>query len=480
MGGGLIQLMAIGPQNNKICGNPKVSFFKCVYSQYCNFGIEWFYQYFQGEKKLGKTIKCILDKKGDLLREMYIVFEISSNSYEIPKLGLRLIDYVEIQIGGQTIDKHYGEWLDIWTQLNYTHGKYEVFKSLIKDKYSSSTQSSTTTTNNCGSTSIKRLYVPLIFWFNLNPGLALPLVSLQYHEVTLYLKIKALEDLQIYTTKTPTSKAPLAANSNNKLFEPATGGGNVWGGGITTTSTNDVVGENTIAFIDMSGGSSGPQPSKWHTTIFNGEIHDVYLMCEYIFLDVKQKKRFALAETEYLITQVQYTDKLDLNPLTVAGPTATASISLQFNHPIKQLIFAVYPSSLNNFMIYKNMDNSFTVDNIELYANNSKITEINNVEFYTLLKPFAHYNCGGFTSSDKVTNFNGGFYLYSFGINPASFQPSGSLNFSRLNDFSINFTYVKTDAQYTTIAEPYKFMAFGHNYNILKIKNGMGGILYSS
>ena len=220
--------------------------------------------------------------------------------------------------------------------------------------------------------------------------------------------------------------------------------------------------------------------NKWHKTSFSGEIHDVYLMCEYIFLDVKQKKKFALAESEYLITQVQYTNKLDLNPLTTTSTTNASSMSLHFNHPIKQLIFAVYPTWLDNLLIYKNMDNSFTLNNIELYANNSKITEINNVEFYTLLKPFAHYNCGGFTSTDKKTNFNGGFYLYSFGISPASYQPSGSLNFSRLNDFSINFTYVKTDTKYTTIDEPYRFFAFGHNYNILKIKNGMGGVLYSS
>ena len=476
MGGGLIQLMAIGPQNNKMCGNPKVSFFKSVYSQYCNFGIEWFYQYFEGEKKLGKTIKCVLDKKADLIREMYIVFEISSDSYEIPKLGLRLIDYVEIQIGGQTIDKHYGEWLDIWTQLNYTNSKYELFKSLIKDKHSCSVRNSISTTTNCGSTtSFKRVYVPLVFWFNLNPGLALPLVSLQYHEVTLYLKIKALEDLQIYTTGTETSKAPLAADKANKVWTGSVPSSvNVADYSGTAVSTNI----NPINFIDFS-----PKPAKesrWHKTLFNGTIHDVYLMCEYIFLDTTQKKRFALADTEYLITQVQCTNKLDLNPLTTSAPTSATSMSLQFNHPVKQLIFAVYPSWLDNLLIYKNMDNSFTLNNLELFANNSKLTEINDIEFYSLIKPFSHYDCGGFNSCDKNTNYNGGFYLYSFGISPASYQPSGSLNFSRLNDFVINFTYTKTAAKYTTIDEPYTFLAFGHNYNILKIKNGMGGVLYSS
>ena len=177
---------------------------------------------------------------------------------------------------------------------------------------------------------------------------------------------------------------------------------------------------------------------------------------------------------------MQCTNKLDLNPLTTSAPTSATSMSLQFNHPVKQLIFAVYPSWLDNLLVYKNMDNSFTLNNLELFANNSKLTEINDVEFYSLITPFSHYDCGGFNNCDKNTNYNGGFYLYSFGISPASYQPSGSLNFSRLNDFVINFTYTKTAAKYTTIDEPYTFLAFGHNYNILKIKNGMGGVLYSS
>ena len=480
MGGGLIQLMAVGPQNHKLCGNPKVSFFKTVYTQYCNFGIEWFYQYFEGEKNFGKTVKCILQKKADLLREMYIVFELSTDSYEVPKLGLRLIDYVEIQIGGQAIDRHYGEWLDIWTQLNYTQGKYEMFKAMIKDKYSTSIMPNSSSGDKCGTMSVRRLYVPLIFWFNLHPGLALPLIALQYHEITLYLKIKPLEDLKIYTTKTAASKAPIAANSNNKVFIVGAGT-NVWNYTVADGDAGSTLdNQNVASFIDLSGDGAGVQDSQWHTTSFNGTIHDIYLLCEYIFLDVKQKKTFALADYEYLITQVQCSNKLDLNPLKVNSTTNADTLTLNFNHPMKQIIFAVYPTSLDNLLIYKNMDNSLTLNSIELYANNAKITEINNVEFYALLKPFTFYNCGGFIANDKTTNFNGGFYLYSFGINPASHQPSGSLNFSRLNNFSINFSYTKTGAAYTTIDEPYRIVAFGHNYNILKIKGGMGGVLYSS
>ena len=486
MGGGLIQLMAIGPQNKKICGNPKTSFFKHVYSQYCNFGIEWFYQYFEGTKKFGKTIKCKLDKKGDLLRQMYIVFELASESLEIPKLGLRLIDYVEIQIGGQVIDRHYSEWLDIWTQLNYSSAKYEMFKTLLMDKYHSGTTSNINLTDKCGNSSYKRVYVPLIFWFNLNPGLALPLVSLQYHEVYLYLKLKSKEDLATYTTLNLESKQPLAANNTNNIYyETSTeistnpGGISIKNGIVEASTTNNIVCD--FNKIKSNNKSAPPYIYKWHKTPFEGELIDVYLMCEYIFLDTTQRKGFVAADMEYLITQVQYSDKLDLNKLTKNAPQGAGVLTLNFNHPIKEIVLGVFPSWLNNMLMYKNMDNSYTASSLELFANNSKITEIDNIEFYTLLNPFEHYDCGGFSSGNsRTTNYNGGFYYYSFAINPSSPQPTGSLNFSKLNNFALNFTYKKSANSITEIDEPFKMFAFGRNYNILKIKDGMGGVLYSS
>tara|TARA_B110000908_G_scaffold141230_1_gene168742 strand:- start:890 stop:2353 length:1464 start_codon:yes stop_codon:yes gene_type:complete len=487
MGGGLIQLMAIGPQNKKICGNPKISFFKHVYSQYCNFGIEWFYQYFEGTKKLGKTIKCKLDKKGDLLRQMYVVFEISTDSLDIPKLGLRLIDYVEIQIGGQIIDRHYGEWMDIWTQLNYSAAKYEMFKTLMMDKYHAGTTSNTNLTDKCGNSSYKRVYVPLIFWFNLNPGLALPLVALQYHEVYLYLKLKSKENLATYTTLNMASKQPLAADSDNNLYyengilmsSSNTGGVVIKNGVVDTAAASPVVYDFTAIKSDSK--AVPPHKYKWHKTPFNGELKDVYLMCEYIFLDTTQRKGFVAADMEYLITQVQYSGKLDLNKLTKTAAQGAGELTLNFNHPVKEIILSVYPSWLDNMLMYKNMDNSYTATSLELFANNSKITEIDNIEFYTLLNPFEHYECGGFSSSSsRHTNFNGGFYYYSFAINPSSPQPTGSLNFSKLNNFTMNFIYNKSANSVTEIDEPFKMFAFGRNYNILKIKDGMGGVLYSS
>lgn len=478
MGGGLIQLMAVGPQDKKLCGNPDTSFFKHVYSQYCNFGIEWFYQYFEGEKKLGKTVKCKLDKKGDLLRQMYVVFEVTSDSIEVPKLGLRLIDYVEIQIGGQMIDRHYAEWLDIWTQLNYNSSKYEMFKTLIMDKYHTGVRANNVLTDKCGGVDYKILYVPLIFWFNLNPGLALPLIALQYHDVTLHLKIKSIDDLKVYTSKNEILKYPLTANKDNKLYHndgtaPVSTDLDISGGTVEPQT------QTVYNFMDKSADISDKE-IKWHKSDFTGELVNVYLLCEYIFLDTRQKRMFTSNSLEYLITQVQYTNKLDINKLTTNANTAANTLTLNFNHPIKELFFSVFPSWLDNMLIYKNMDNTYTITSIALFANNSKISEINNVEFYSLINPFTYYPCGGFSSIERKTNFNGGFYYYSFSLNPAKHQPTGTLNFSRLNDFVIKYIYKKSSSDFTEIDELFRIFAFGKNYNILKIENGMGGVLYSS
>ena len=100
--------------------------------------------------------------------------------------SFKIIEYVEIEIGGQVIDRHYGEWMDIWTQLHYTKEKYDMLMGLIKNP-------DTNFTNNTG----KMIYVPLMFWFNIEPGLALPLISLQFHEIVIYVKLREKEEMMI-------------------------------------------------------------------------------------------------------------------------------------------------------------------------------------------------------------------------------------------------------------------------------------------
>ena len=134
MGGGLLQLVAKGPQDIFLTGNPQITFFKKVYKKHTNFAIEQMEQIFLGERDFGKRLRCKIERKGDLLMNMYLAFNLSDGAAgndegkisNIHKLGFKLIDYVEIEIGGQVIDRHYGEWMDIWTQLTYNKTRYEM------------------------------------------------------------------------------------------------------------------------------------------------------------------------------------------------------------------------------------------------------------------------------------------------------------------------------------------------------------------
>ena len=99
--------------------------------------IEQIKQYFTGNINLGQRIRCKIQRKGDLLSNMYVVFDICKSDclQQIPirKLGLKLIEYIDIEIGGQLIDRHYGEWLDVWSQLSHTYEEYQMTKILMGD-----------------------------------------------------------------------------------------------------------------------------------------------------------------------------------------------------------------------------------------------------------------------------------------------------------------------------------------------------------
>ena len=235
MGGGLLQLVAYGAQDVYLTGNPQITFWKVSYRRYTNFSMETIQQSMTGSFKSGTRSECVISRNGDLLHKVYLY----SNVVE----GEILIQDVEIQIGGQRIDKHIGEWMNVWDELTTPASKAD---GLIAMKNLGGNLT------NLGDQRTRM--VPLKFWFCRNPGLAIPLIALQYHEVKL-----------IFT----------------------------WNIG-------------------------GDTPSLW---------------CDYIFLDTDERRRMAQNPHEYLIDQVQ--------TQTTTGPSTM--FNLNFNHPVKELIFTSLP-----------------------------------------------------------------------------------------------------------------------------------------
>ena len=173
MGGGLLQLVAYGAQDVYLTGNPQITFFKVVYRRHTNFAIEAIQQTFNGNPGYGNRVTCQISRNGDLIHRMYLAVDMSAETREVcPYFGLRLVDYVELEIGGQKIDKQYSHWMYVWNELSLPISKRDGYKKMVGGDGGV-----------LSDTSNDQLYVPLEFWFCRNVGLALPLIALQYHEV---------------------------------------------------------------------------------------------------------------------------------------------------------------------------------------------------------------------------------------------------------------------------------------------------------
>jgi len=252
-----MQLVAYGAQDVYLSGNPQITFFKVVYRRHTNFSVEPIQQTWNGAGDFGRSVTCNINRNGDLITNMYIVVTLKDTtndpSYVVPwgfvnRLGHAMIEYCKIEIGGSLIDQHYGDWLNIWYELTHKIGQESGYAKMIGDV------PSVTTINPIGYSQYT-MYVPLIFWFNRNNGLALPLIALQYHDVRVTLKF--------------------------------------------------VDADNLINYV----GQVKP-------TLPSTLMQDTYLLIDYIYLDSEERKRFAQASHEYLIEQLQFTGSESLTAVS--------------------------------------------------------------------------------------------------------------------------------------------------------------------
>ena len=158
-----MQLVAYGAQDIYLTGNPQITFFKVVYRRHTNFSMECISQTINGNPSAGSTSTVTVSRNGDLVGKVYVTLD-AANVDE----GSQLVDMVELEIGGQLIDRHRREWMQVWDELSTPESKAMGLKSMKGD---------------FGAAGGNKIMVPLQFWFCRNPGLALPLIALQYHEV---------------------------------------------------------------------------------------------------------------------------------------------------------------------------------------------------------------------------------------------------------------------------------------------------------
>ena len=448
MGGGLLQLVAYGAQDVYLTGNPQITFFKAAYRRHTNFAIEAIEQTFNGNPAFGSRVTCQITRNGDLINRVYLRATFTNETGEdttagnenkgvalVPYFGLKLLKTIELEIGGQRIDKHYAEWLYIWNELSLPYGKRNGYYTMVGgDKYNHSIY-----------IPAKRsytVYVPLEFWFCRNVGLALPLIALQYHEVKINIDLE--------------SKANLVDNKGNysdKAFE-------------LTDLNGSVLAAANLPKVNSAFATANAD---------NLKLTNVNLWVDYIFLDTDERRRFAQLSHEYLIEQLQFTGSD-----TISSTTNTKSIRMNFNHPCKELVWYIKPSKdttaagaqnmelyWNNFSSRNNDNNQWLGSNpvtnakIQLNGNDRFAERVGN--YFSLVQPYQHHE-------NTPDAYHEGINVYSFAIKPEEHQPSGTLNMSRIDTAILS-------VQSAVLGDIYIYTT---NYNVLRILSGMGGLAYSN
>ena len=401
-----MQLVAYGAQDVYLTGNPKVTFFQAVYKRHTNFAMENIEQTVNGTAANSGRVSVTVARNGDLIADMYVELTAKQafDKTEDAWVAESAISTVELSIGGQRIDKHYQKWWRLYAEL--------YMDESAKLNYGKMTSA---TIDN------EKVYLPLIFFFNRNPGLALPLIALQYHEVRI--------DIDLASTY---------ANFDSLK---------VWG--------------------------------------------------NYIYLDTEERRRFAQKGHEYLIEQVQHTGS---DSLAAAG--STKQIRLSYNHPVKELVWCTTESSnvvgdangvwnftdtevtvssamasvaASNVAIAPNAagapalyglaqfdeETSGPLDSFKLVLNGQDRFKEQGGKYFNSVQPFVHH------SSSPMP----GIYSYSFALKPEEHQPTGTCNFSRIDNAQVSVKCNRADSS---------LHMFATNYNVLRIQSGMGGLAFSN
>ena len=285
--------------------------------------------------------------------------------------GYHMIEDVELLIGGTSIDKISGDLMDMWNELTITNGNKEEFRlmtSVEEGKY---------------------CYLPLYFWFNKSPGLALPLIALQYHEVKVRIRWK----------------------------------------------------------------SNIPVPSQ-----------SAELFINYIYLDSAERRRFAQSTHQYLVETWQENDES-----IISDNTQTRLI---FNHPVKELLWRAR----------KNNGNYVSWNEITLKFNGSDRISTRHSDYYQRIQPFYHHSA--------IPNKIHGIHCYSFALKPEEHQPSGTCNFSRLDNVVLSLNGLRkydglttdslTQFSGSTTNTTIKLKVYALAYNVLNIMSGMGALAFAN
>ena len=546
MGGGLMQLVAYGAQDVYLTGNPQITFWKVTYRRHTNFAMESIEQTFNGQCDFGRRVTCTISRNGDLAYRTYLQVtlpEINQNLNSSGDVYARWLDFpgeqlvstVEVEIGGQRIDRQYGDWMHIWNQLTLTseqeRGYYKMVGNTTQLTFITD-PSFSAVDGPCESNAPNQvcaprnalpettLYIPLQFWYCRNPGLALPLIALQYHEVKINIDLRPIDEC-------------------------------LW----------------AVSTLECS--SSGPNGNVKVTNAYNQSLVAASLYVDYVFLDTDERRRMAQNPHEYLIEQLQFTGDESVG-------SSSNKIKLNFNHPCKELIFVVQPDANVDYCSSFNCDatlfktlgaqpfnytdavdalpnaihafggpdgvaaggiggtNTAFIDAEGLFTDAGAVdisvngnywnqqggstysqpqlgfdgivnSGVSDAGTFVLSECSLDKHCWGenpvvtaklqLNGQDRFSEREGSYFdlvqpyqhhtrnpdtginVYSFALRPEEHQPSGTCNMSRIDNATLQLVLSNATVGGTSTA---KVRVYATNYNVLRVMSGMGGLAYSN
>lgn len=538
MPGGLIQIVAYGHEDVYLTAMPQITFFKVVYRRYTNFSMETYERTINDNPGFGRMTNTKLYRQGDLITNMYLRIVLNGFSVDpcrvgakaayVRRLGHALIRYIEINIGGITIDRQYGTWLDIWFELA-TQGKKDRGElDMIGDvpeltEYNGKPRPEFT------------LFIPLRFWFNRHVGLALPYVAIQYHDIYIKTQFENKERLLVRNEKFDNfdevkildagylinyiyldtlERRKFAQMSHEYLIEQ-----------VQCFTEETVVASKKRVQLDFNNPTkeliwvlknglytSGQKflcythEDCWDHTLQHCAEKLVLNSSALLMGDIEES---SLPEAEYEMFPPGITELLSTNGNLMVTNQSAKTLYINFGslqrmgHCLLDKVKANVMVTPNNRLVISNIVSCISIRDVSLPVSCYKDTRVWKDDVIV----YQHDNYGilidytvnpllaalfEWNDQERVQKRDGEFFgrlqpylnhsntprdgvnLYSFALEPEKHQPSGTANLSTIENQLLTFWFDMAALNEFTL-----LYIYGFSYNVLRMNSGLVGLAYS-
>lgn len=462
MPGAPLQLVSTGPQDIYLTGNPQMTFFQVVYKKHTNFAIESISMSIDGEPAIGSRWVVNLTPYGDLVSRCWIEIDLLDQIVEgdfssitnadfdyteqtvlklLPidgsgnpfvyctRVGYKFINYIDFEVNGILMDRQYGAFMDIRAQIENPPG-------IPPEKYVRMTSGYLPASNYVVDTRTRRrkVFIPLQFWFNSNPALALPLLAIQVAPC----------------------RFVVYGNNNRFRFEYPEGSGKI-------------------------------HQFTWDSVRF---------WADFIYLDNQERLEFTHGDLEYVVQQVQYSEPLPSPTPVISGDRQprTLEYTIDFRHPVRSLIFTLQRTTeLAKKISYNYLEQNgdlaagvpatFPIRKSSLIFNAEERFYSQDWVYNSAVQQYETnlgigygrntYSPSPLAGVPYVTAYEaGGFIVYHFALMPGGRTPSGTCNFSKIKDPVLRLEVVNLSVERYLVV-------WAINWNIFRVTRGVAGMVFS-